>query len=495
MQERKEIMSNAVVSFCIATFQKYNVLKELIDEILSVDTDKIEVVVCDDQSLDDSVEKIKQIADCRLKIHVNEKNAGSSLNICKSLDQGSGKWLFYVNDRDNVDRFKIKKLIQILEQFEDEDVAFAKCIAGQKGLDRYCIFETGKEALVEFACSMEHPTGYIFRRDIWQSIKCRKTFFENQKYGDYPITQICAIIARKHNGALIYGDICDLNRQRIDFNKVKSGYYNKRNDKRLWYTPEVIFRELKIGQKFLKQAGIQADIRNQILIERYREYLAWCVTGYEKIIANPVCTAHYNVYPPQDFFHVFITSILNGIKLWSRISTLCMSCDKQVFAEINKATRKEYLNYFKYVCQNKLYIRAKLVRECRKRDIDIYKKEELLKAYEKWVEALLEEKSISEYLSENGYSHVALYGMGRIGRHLSHEFSASNIHVDYVVDQVISKQTHYYDGVSCYSMENDLPYTDLIIVTVPSEAENIIKELRKKVCWQIKSIDDILFVL
>ncbi len=487
---QKEIADRPVVSFCIATFQRYEILEELIREILSVQTEKMEVVVSDDRSLDGSIEKIKEIKDNRLKIYVNEKNVGSSLNIHDSLDRGSGRYLFYVNDRDNVDSFKIEKLIEILEELEKEEVAFAQCDNWIGDTEKYRIFHEGKESLLMFACRIAHPTGYIFKRDVWKRIRGRRRFFEKQNYGDYPITMIGSIMARKYKGALIYGDICDLKRHRMDFTVMKSGYYKKRKDKRLWYTPEVIFREIEIGQKFLKKLGVQKDIREQILVDRYIDYLPWCVTKYKDMIKDPACTAHYNFYPHQDFLHVFVTSISNGIKLWSKIVLLSASENKQLISKINEASQREFKRYFESVLEDYLHVKGKL----KEKDCEIAKREVVLNTYESWVDALISKKKISEYLLKNGYHHVAIYGMGRIGRHLWKEFLSSDVCVDYIIDQKISKYSKYYEGVPCFAIESELPRVDIIIVTVSGKDE-IIHELRKKVKWTIRSINDILFVL
>lgn len=485
-----------VVSFCIATFQRYEILEELIREILSVRTDKIEVVVCDDKSLDGSIEKVKKIEDARLKIYVNEENVGSSLNIHDSLDKGSGKYLFYVNDRDNVDLFKIEKLVEILEELEKKDVAFAKCSAVKGGMEKYHIYREGEEALLQFACRMDHPTGYIFRRCSWKKIKNRRVLFENQAYGDYPITQICAILAKRYKGARIYGDICDVNRLRIDFSEIKSGYYLKRKDKRLWYTPEVVSRELMISRNFLKAIGVQENIRNRILADRYKEWLAICVTGYEACIANPSNTAHYDVYPCQDFLHVFAVSILNGIKLYGGMNYLCFTDNNKLIPEINKITRREFVNYFQKVLRDDFHlIKGKKTRECEKKDYEICKREAVLNTYEKWLDAVICRKMVSEYLFQNGYHHVAIYGMGRIGKHLWKEFQSSNIYVDYIIDREISKRAGYYEDVPCFDLESELPSADMIIVTIPSEGEKIASELRKKAGWPVKQIEEILFVL
>ena len=115
--------------------------------------------------------------------------------------------------------------------------------------------------------------------------------------------------------------------------------------------------------------------------------------------------------------------------------------------------------------------------------------------YETWFDAVITHKMVSEYLFENGYHHVALYGMGRVGENLFKEFQDSNICVDYIIDRDKSIHKRYQEIVPCFDMDSELSYVDIIIVTLPAEAEKIIHELRKKVKWKIKSINDILFVM
>lgn len=322
-------MDSYIVSFCIATYQRYEIVKELIMELLSVDSDKFEVVVCDNCSKDGSFEKIKEIKDVRLQIYANDRNIGSLANMCAALDRGRGHYLFYINDRDNVDSFKIKKLITILERIDKEDVAFAKCIDDFSPERDYDIFLCGREALLEFGCRIAHPTGYLYRYDAWNSIVKRRNLFEQQCYGDYPFTQICAILSQAYNGAIIYGDICNLKRRRIDFSKVKSGYYSNRKDKRLWYTPEVQWRELMIAYKFLIMEGIDKEQVDEVLSSRYQEYLRRVVIEYKNIIAKPENTLHYNLELSNDMFLTRVKSIRNGLFLWRKMISFCTNMKKK----------------------------------------------------------------------------------------------------------------------------------------------------------------------
>lgn len=341
-------MGNIVVSFCIATFQRYEILMELVMEVLSVANDKFEVVICDNYSLDGSFEKIRKIKDDRVKIFRNEENLGSLANFCRALNHGIGQYLFYINDRDNVDAFKITKLISILEQIKKENVAFAVCSETVNLEDDYKIFHAGKEAILEFSCKIGHPTGYIFRRDIWHKINNRTLLFEKQCYGDYPYTQVCAIMAKRYNGAYIFGDICDTRRERIDFSKIKSGYYQGRRDKRLWYSPEVQWRELFIANKFLKKIHIDEDVLNEMLIRRYKKYLYREVIEYKDIISKPLNTSHYNLKISQNPFWVIWKSFTNGIYLWRRMLRFCIDNQKsETCRYVNLQTKKVYSLFLK----------------------------------------------------------------------------------------------------------------------------------------------------
>lgn len=336
-------MDNILVSFCIATFERYEILKELLMEILSVNSERFEIVICDDHSLDDSIQKLRKIQDKRLKFFVNTTNIGSLQNIYESLEHGAGKYLFYVNDRDNVDAFKIKKLLNLLEELEKKNVAFIKCSNAKHLNAKYQIYEPGESAMLEFACRVEHPTGYIFLRDIWKKLKYRKILFQNQCYGDYSITLICAVMAQKYRGAYIYGDICDIERRRIDFSKVKSGYYLKRKDKRVWYSPEVQWRELLIAHKFLGKISVEQVLIDKILYQRYKENLRRVTIQYKENISEPANTLHYNLHVPKNLVVIHIKAILNGLYLWRNMQSFCRyENKKELLLKINESTKANY---------------------------------------------------------------------------------------------------------------------------------------------------------
>ena len=337
-----------MVSFCIATFQRYEILKELILEILSVDSDRIEVVVCDDCSMDNSINKIKRIHDKRLKVYTNDTNVGSLQNIYESLEHGKGKFLFYVNDRDNVDPMKIKKLIRILEELQYSNVAFLQCIPDIQPHMNYHIYHKGEDALLAFGCRITHPTGCIFRKDAWEKITDRKKIFAEQCYGDYSITLVYAAMAQKYDGAIILGDICDTTRMRVDFSKEKSGYYKKRKDKRLWYSWGVQWRELMIAYRFLKKLKVEDTVIDKMLGKRYKEYLRRVTVEYKDNVSTPYNTLHYGIPIPQNRIKIYSTAIMNGFCLWRMMQCFCRKeGKKELLKKVNQDTGRNYFELLK----------------------------------------------------------------------------------------------------------------------------------------------------
>lgn len=131
---------------------------------------------------------------------------------------------------------------------------------------------------------------------------------------------------------------------------------------------------------------------------------------------------------------------------------------------------------------------------CEKKDYLIFKQERVLTTYEKWIRLYQNKRLLSDYLLENNYYEIAIYGLGRLGKQLYEELLVCGVSVAYVIDQNYGKENKSYKGTFCYRPEDKLPKVDLIIVTIPSEEKDIIAMLRKKVTYPIKSINDILFV-
>lgn len=114
----------------------------------------------------------------------------------------------------------------------------------------------------------------------------------------------------------------------------------------------------------------------------------------------------------------------------------------------------------------------------------------ILGLYNKWMYARNEGKTIAEYLKENGYKSVAIYGMHYLGENLLEELTANEVEVKYAIDRNADKIS---SEVSLLRPEDDLPNVDAIIVTAFYFFNEIQSNLQERVDCPVLSIEDLIY--
>lgn len=108
-----------------------------------------------------------------------------------------------------------------------------------------------------------------------------------------------------------------------------------------------------------------------------------------------------------------------------------------------------------------------------------------------WLEIKNEGKSISGFFKDLGYKDIAIYGMGELANHLIDDLEGSGIHVAYGIDRDASCCVSRIGNV--YSLQDELPEADVVIVTPYYAYEDIKRDLDKKVVCPILSIEDVVW--
>lgn len=124
----------------------------------------------------------------------------------------------------------------------------------------------------------------------------------------------------------------------------------------------------------------------------------------------------------------------------------------------------------------------------------IRRQQETLSVYEAWLDLNMRGKLLSDFLRNNSYDIIGIYGLGRLGRQLYSCLNASGIVVQCIVDNEYSKNNREYNGTPCYSIDGAIPAVDLYIVTVPDEVHQIKKELFMKTGSPIQSLQELMFM-
>lgn len=107
-----------------------------------------------------------------------------------------------------------------------------------------------------------------------------------------------------------------------------------------------------------------------------------------------------------------------------------------------------------------------------------------------WIKVKNQGKNLGEYLIENNYKRIAIYGMGELGNRLCEELKQSDVEIVYGIDQ--SAQFAYSD-LTVYSLEDELPEVDAVVVTAVFAFDEIRESIEGKVNGEIISLEDIVF--
>ena len=171
-------MDKPLLSICIPTYNRADIVYECVQDCLKIPHDWIEVVVTDNCSTDDTGERLSRIKDSRLKYFRNEKNIGY-VNLSKCMTNGSGEYSLLLCDEDifvDTDWEALKKELEeakgaALFQFKFLDEKGNILIAPPEK-----VFEKGQyDTLTKVYRSFAYSGAAIIRTDL------AKTFWKKDK--------------------------------------------------------------------------------------------------------------------------------------------------------------------------------------------------------------------------------------------------------------------------------------------------------------------------
>jgi glycosyltransferase involved in cell wall biosynthesis len=110
-------MSNPKVTIAIPTYNRSKLVVRAIGSALEQTYADIEVIVCNDASTDDTVERVANISDPRLRLFTHPRNVGSSQNYNFALKQARGEFFTALMDDDYFEPTCIEALLTPWHKF------------------------------------------------------------------------------------------------------------------------------------------------------------------------------------------------------------------------------------------------------------------------------------------------------------------------------------------------------------------------------------------
>ncbi len=109
--------------------------------------------------------------------------------------------------------------------------------------------------------------------------------------------------------------------------------------------------------------------------------------------------------------------------------------------------------------------------------------------FDRWMLAIEQGYTVEQFFAKHKYSHIAIYGLGMLGRHLVTQLEGTSVIIDYGIDQR-GKDEH--QNFLVIKPDDEFMHTQVIVVTPTYDLACIYKFLDKKTNIPIISIADIL---
>lgn len=120
--ERESCEDAPILSICIPTYNRRELLKQILDELLQYPNNDIEIVIIDNASTDKTKELLDTYKDLRLRKKINKENIGMTNNQLKAMKSGRGKFTLTLMDRDYIDSSELIRITEHLYKIDSEVV-------------------------------------------------------------------------------------------------------------------------------------------------------------------------------------------------------------------------------------------------------------------------------------------------------------------------------------------------------------------------------------
>lgn len=283
-------ISNAALSICIPTFNRAGTVHRLVLKILKCPAADIEVVVLDNGSTDDTIDRLAGIRDERLCVHSNGTNRGVLFNTVNVLLKARGDFCVLLLDKDDVAPEQIGNFKDFLAR---ADVACGFCEYDSSPGRPADLFAKGFDALSRVAYTCHHPTGYFFKRALLRELDIGTRFVDPDYVGHFCFEFVFAELSLLGTGAIYHRPIFAPETLAGAAKPKSFGTNASRED--AFFSPS---GRLKMAINFSHQIGklpISRREKRRLIADRFMHGLRAATVGYKSVMASPELCSHYHV--------------------------------------------------------------------------------------------------------------------------------------------------------------------------------------------------------
>lgn len=339
---------NILLSFCIPTYKRKNIVKECIEEIQKIRSEKIEIVVVDNYSNDGTKEMILEMSllDNRIKYKENKENIGFIANVTTVLKEANGKYLFLISDEDLINVEFIENLLnsEILEKGNYNALFGNVLFLLENGKSRYEIFyrkdliKLKDEEMIKYFIGRRHFSGVIYRKNNINFELLEK--YKNNSNNMYP--QVLPLFTMLGKGKIrIFSTVTCTARSLTKANSL-SAQKDEKNNTIPYFSPIGRIKQLEFMLEFIEENIKELRIKKAF----YKEYGKYYSQLYAGSLFEKEDFLGYDFRQEKNYFYMKIQNY-KEIKKYFKVYLIYYEIKKIIKNIVKSIVPNKILQYLK----------------------------------------------------------------------------------------------------------------------------------------------------
>lgn len=272
-------MNHKVLSICIPTYNRANILKNTLSNLVAQDISRIEIIISDNASTDETYEVVKEYDDYGINYFCNSKNQGFTYNLIKVMEYANTDYITLVSDEDDVN---IKNILESIDELTNSSVGviLGTVLTAEKEVVRSFQTEikvSNFRTFYSYGFKVASMSGIAFNRikidfsDLWRE------FNSSPSYGFLDVYPHVYIF----NRVLLKNDIAT-DRRTFTIIRERGIHYPEKINGLGYFHPLNRFEQLKKKLIFVKIYSSFEFFENRLLILRLLRLFKDQVISYTK---------------------------------------------------------------------------------------------------------------------------------------------------------------------------------------------------------------------
>ena len=286
-----QIMNDIELSFCIPTYNRAEGVRQLVAEILKCNDPKIEVIVLDNGSTDETMRVLGAIHDERLFIYSNGENKGVLYNILHVLTKARGRFSLFSLDKDSIDPVEIERFKSFL--MRHPGLACGYCEYHSKSNADFELFSKGFPAVRAIGYKAHHPSGYFFNNELLKSVDITSRFADFNFVGHFPFDFIFAELCMLGDGAIYHQPLVTPHTAKMAAKKTSFESSGKVLD--AYFMPQGRLNTAVNFTQHINTLGLAPREKESLVIDRFIQGLIGSTLAYRAMMMNDDWCTHYHM--------------------------------------------------------------------------------------------------------------------------------------------------------------------------------------------------------